>query len=173
MSDHHFLSGGAEQRYFGFIRRATLVSTLILLSITAVFAQNDRDSDKDTTSSDLAELYDCSSYYTLANRCYSSGHSEEDKRLGIATLKNRDKIIHLIYVDSKRAGVLPETSQANMLSSFNKMIKDTKFSCQAVLALTSTLGSSCDRIIDSVPKQNYDKGQKSGSLSGFVSSFTG
>lgn len=143
----------------------TLKSAILIsaFSINATFAQ-----DADITTQHFQKLYDCGSYYSLINRCYSSNKSKDSHRLSVLAFDNRDKIIHIIYVEGKQSGILPETNSSGMKSSIEEMIKLTDGQCQNVLKLQPTLGLSCDKIIEELPRQSYDKGNKSGNVRSLV-----
>ena len=139
--------------------------TLILAALVSSFSVNVALSqDADLTAEGFRKLYDCSSYYFLTKRCYSSGSSEASRHLAVNSSNNQDKVIHKIFVSAKQAEILPETSSIGMKSSIDEMIKSTAGDCSRVLALQPTLGASCDKLIEDVPKQPYDTGKKSGSL---------
>ena len=148
----------------GLFRVLSLSVLISMLGVSITFAQGNDVNSSGTTAEEFQTLYDCGSYYYLINRCYSSGKSEESHRLSVNAFNNRDKIIHLIFVNGKQSEVLPETISRGMKSSIDDMIKSTAGQCQNVLKLSPSLGLSCDKIIENVPKQSYDKGKKSGSL---------
>lgn len=151
---------GNRHRLFKVIGLAALISSY---SVNATLAQ-----DADLTADEFHKLYDCEAYYSITNSCYSSDKSDESHRLAVTASDNRDKVFHLLFISITKAGILPETSMADMKSSTVKMLLLFAGNCKKVFDVQPTLGLSCDKIIDNVPKQHYDKGKKSGSLKGFV-----
>lgn len=146
---------------------------MLLLGGTPAMSQTDPNASEDGAEYDIHELYDCASYYSVINYCYSRGEEGTSKKLSTTAFGNRDKIIHLIYATGKRSGILPETSQGEMLSSFVNMMTSIHHRCDDAASLSSRFGSTCDRLIENVRRPPYDKGQKSGALDGLATTSIG
>ena len=164
MSTEPVLTKSTDRNRPRLFRILNLTMLISMLSVNLASAQGNDVKSSGVTAEEFQRLYDCSSYYYLINQCYSSVKSEESHRLSVIAFDNRDKIIHLIFINGKQSEVLSETTLSGMKSSIENMIKSTAGQCQNVLKLSSSLGLSCDKIIENVPKQSYDKGKKSGSL---------
>lgn len=116
----------------------------------------------------MSMLYDCSAFYKIVNYCYSHTSTEASRKVSALTAENMDKLIHLIYTNGRRNGILEETSLRDMLTSFNTMLKATGVNCENLPEMVRTYIPSCRRMIENVSKQPFNDGQKPGSLGGYV-----
>lgn len=168
MSNRVTSLGLANRCRFGRNRLGSLMATASIILCSTAMAQAASDSDNIFGIDDMTKLYDCSGFYKLVNYCYSRDDTEASRRVSAVTAENMDKVTHLIFTNGRRNGILDETSLKDMLASFNKIMDSTDHACKNIARPISKYRSSCDRIIEDVPKQPYNDGKKSGDLGGYV-----
>ncbi len=138
----------------------------LLLSGTAVPAQERIFDDSTPNSQIINQLYECGALYSVQYGCFKNENTAENLKTAAIAQGKQNIVVYLLYLYSKRSGLSEDDFFRSIVPSTQGLMKTMSNRCENISVPNARIGPTCDLLIRNPPRHPYDdeKQQKAGQL---------